>query len=84
MADFATLKQFLKDSTTRVVPGPTTVQQDIAQDIAKMLFQHAESEAANIAADQGGHGFSGDAIKHEADKVLQRAKMFLDDLIKQG
>ena len=84
MADFATLKQFLSDSTTKVVPGPGTVQHDIAQDIAKMLFQHAEAEAANIAADQGGHGFSGDAIKHESEKVLQRAKMYLDDLIKQG
>lgn len=84
MADFATLKQFLSDSTTKVIPGPTTVQHDIAQDIAKMLFQHAESQAADIAADQGGHGFSGDAIKHESEKVLQRAKMYLDDLIKQG
>lgn len=84
MADFATLKQFLSDSTTKVVPGQVSVQQDVAQDIAKMLFQAAEETAANIAADQGGHGFSGDAIKHEADKILQRVKMFLDDLIKQG
>ncbi len=84
MADFKTLKQFLSDSTTKVIPGPTTVQHDVAQDIAKMLFKHAEDEAANVAHDQSGHGFSGDAIKHEADKVLQRAKMYLDDLIKQG
>lgn len=84
MADFKTLKQFLSDSTTKVVPGPGTVQHDVAQDIAKILFQAAEGEAGNIAADQGSHGFNGDAIKHEADKILQRAKMFLDDLIKQG
>ncbi len=84
MPDFATLKQFLSDSTTQVVPGPTSVHHDVAQDIAKILFQAAEGEAANIAADEGGHGFNGDAIKHNADKILQRAKMFLDDLIKQG
>lgn len=84
MADFATLKQFLSDSTHKVVPGQVSVQHDVAQDIAKMLFQASESEAANIAADQGGHGFSGDQIQHEADKILQRAKMFLDDLIKRG
>ena len=84
MADFATLKQFLSDSTTKVIPGPTTVQHDVAQDIAKLLFKAAEENAANIAADEGGHGFGGDQIKHEADKILQRAKMFLDDLIKQG
>ena len=84
MADFATLKQFLADQTTKVVPGPVSVQHDVAQDIAKLLFQHAEAEAANVAHDQNGHGFSGDAIKHEADKVLQRAKMYLNDLIKRG
>lgn len=84
MADFKTLKQFLSDATTKVVPGQAHVQHDVAQDIAKMLLQSAESEAANIAADQGGQGFNGDAIKHEADKILQRVKMFLDDLIKQG
>lgn len=84
MSNFATLKQFLSDSTTKVVPAQPTVQHDVAQDIAKILFQAAESEAGTIAADEGGHGFSGDAIKHEADKILQRAKMFLDDLIKQG
>lgn len=84
MADFATLKQFLSDSTTKVVPGQVSVQQDVAQDVAKMLFQAAEEAAANIAADQGGQGFGGDAIKHEADKILQRVNMFLDDLIKQG
>ncbi len=84
MADFATLKQFLADQTTKVVPSQPQVQNDVAQDIAKMLFTAAESEAGNIAADQGGTGFNGDAIKHEADKILQRVKMFLDDLIKQG
>lgn len=84
MTEFATLKQFLSDSTTKVVPSPATVQQDIAQDIAKLLFQAAENEAASIAADEGGHGFNGDHIKHQADKILQRVKIYLDDLIKQS
>lgn len=84
MADFATLKQFLNDSTHKVVPGSATVQYDVAQDIAKTLFQSAESQAANIAADEGGQGFNGDHIKHQADQILQRVKMYLDDLIKQG
>lgn len=83
MSEFKTLKQFIEMETS-VVPAPVHVQNDIAQDIAKMLFKHAESEAANVAVDQGGHGFNGDAIMHQADKILQRAKMFLDDLIKQG
>lgn len=84
MSEFKTLRQFLSDSTTEVVPGQAHVQHDVAQDIAKMLFKAAEDEAANIAADQGGQGFNGDQIKHEAGKILQRVKMFLDDLIKQG
>lgn len=84
MTNFKTLKHFLSDSMTKVIPGPTTVQQDVAQDIARMLFQAAESEAGSVTADEDGHGFNGDAIKHQADKILQRSKMFLDDLIKQG
>lgn len=83
MADFQTLKQFL-EMETDVVPGQPSVQSDIAQDIAKALFDDAEAHAANTAADQNGHGFSGDAIKAHSEKTLQRVKMFLDDLIKRG
>jgi hypothetical protein len=83
MTNFKSLKQFL-EMETDVVPAPATVQKDIAQDIAKMLFADAEGQAADIAADQNGHGFSGDAIKAHAEKTLQRVKMYLDDLIKQG
>ncbi len=84
MSDFKTLRQFLSDAETSVVPGPALVQNDIAQDIAKMLFAKAEEQAADVAAEAGGKGFGGDAIKHEAAKILQRTQMFLDDLIKQG
>lgn len=83
MTDFKTLKQFL-ETETDVIPAQPSVQRDIAQDIAKALFDDAEGQAANMAADEHGHGFSGDAIKAHAEKTLQRVKMFLDDLIKRG
>ena len=64
--------QPLKESTTEVVPDAPKIATDVAQ------------EVANTAHDQNGHGFDGNAIMAEAQKILQRVMTYLDDKIKQG
>jgi hypothetical protein len=83
--DMAQLRKIagIKETTHDVLPATPRVESDIAQDIANMLFQAAESQTADIAADEGGHGFSGNVIMTNAQKIVQRALTFLDDKIKQ-
>ena len=76
--------QPLKESTTEVVPDAPKIATDVAQEVAKMVFDEAEVQAANTAHDQNGHGFDGNAIMAEAQKILQRVMTYLDDKIKQG
>ena len=77
----------LKESastTTDVIPDNPQIAEDVAQEIANRLFVEAEKQAANISHDENGHGFDGNAIMAEAQKILQRVMTYLDDKIKQG
>jgi len=76
--------QPLKESTTEVMPNAPQIANDVAQEVASMIFDEAEVQAAHIAHDEGGHGFDGNKIMAEAQKILQRVMTYLDDKIKQG
>lgn len=74
----------IKETTHDVMPATPRVESDIAQEIAKSLFDAAEADTADTAADEGGYGFNGDAVMANAQKIVQRALTYLDDMIKQG
>lgn len=76
--------QPLKEDTSPVMPDAPQIEEDVAQEIANRLFIEAEKQTANTAHDQNGHGFDGNAIMAEAQKILQRVMTYLDDKIKQG
>lgn len=44
------------------------------QKIADMIYSVCEGEVANQAADEGGTGFTGDAVEAKCDKVCAEIK----------
>jgi hypothetical protein len=48
------------------------------QQIAGQIFDYAEGQVADVAADEGGYGFSGDAVQRKCDEIIKTLKDMVD------